>query len=209
MTGKDPVSSITKTQIDPNKQDLPSAIKKWGSAASTSWVEERYSIWRSASSSPKRPMIQGYLASGRFRIAWGPPCCSPEDRKACAEEFVAWCKADKHKFVYACIDEAMEKILADENVGGIHWQTISCIREDLLHPEHVNLAAKDVKKNRLKAEHAGVHVDELVLKGPHWLPEEKVKKEIEDGLERWREARKGTQIASVRFAFEIRVAQNF
>lgn len=46
--------------------------------------------------------------------------------------------------------------------------------------------------------HAGVNCVELVVKGPTFLPDEKTKKEIEDGLERWREARKGTQIASVR-----------
>lgn len=51
-----------------------------------------------------------------------------------------------------------------------------------------------------------MHVEELVVKGPTWLPDEKTKKEIEDGLERWREARKGTQIASVSATVSVRWA---
>ncbi|KAL8279363.1 hypothetical protein RQP46_008175 [Phenoliferia psychrophenolica] len=189
------VSSITQTEIDPDKADLPNAIKKYGSAASTSWVEERYTVWRSSTSTKDRPKIQGYLKSKAVCVAWGPPVCHPDDRQKCAEEWVAFCKEHKYKFVYANIDGEFEKILS-EGIGKLHWQTISCIREDILHPDHVELSKKDVKKNRMAAMHAGVNCVELVVKGPTFLPDEKTKKEIEDGLERWREARKGTQIAS-------------
>lgn len=122
-----PVATITQTQIDPDKADLPAAIKRYGSAASTSWVEGRYAVWRSDASTKDRPRIQGYLHSKAVCVAWGPPVCHPDDRQVVAEEFVTWCKTNKHKFVYACIDGDFEKILA-EGIGGLHWQTISCIR---------------------------------------------------------------------------------
>ncbi|KAM0749578.1 hypothetical protein T439DRAFT_327258 [Meredithblackwellia eburnea MCA 4105] len=186
---------IGQTSIAQDRDDLPAAIKKYGSASSTTWIEERYSIWRSPLSTADRPRIQGYLHSGGFNFAWGNPICHPDDLKETAEEWVAWCKEHKNKFVFACIDGRLEAILA-VGMCGLHWQTVSCLREDVLHPDHVDLEKKDVRKNRLKAEHAGVSVDELVVKGPTWLPPDDVKQKIEQGLQRWKDSRKGTQIAS-------------
>ncbi|KAM0754200.1 hypothetical protein T439DRAFT_323075 [Meredithblackwellia eburnea MCA 4105] len=192
-----PVSrpSITTSTIDPEKADLPYLIRRHGNAAATSWVEQRYSIWRSPNSTRDRPRVQGYIKANHFYVAWGNPVSTKEDLASVAEEFVRHVQQKHKKVVFMNIDATLEKILASD-MAGVHWNTISCIREDVIHPSHVELTRKDVRKNRLSAWRAGVRIDELVIKGPTFLPKPEVKQEIEQGLESWLEGRKGTQIAS-------------
>lgn len=184
-------------------------------------MEQRYSIWESPSSTKDRPRIQGYLHAGNYRVAWGNPVATKEDLISVAEEFVQYCQKKHKRVVFMCISAHLEKGLAEGKTGGIHWNSINCIRcayrsviikpvrtrsadghvaalcrEDVLHPSHVELSRKDVRKNRLSAWRSGVRIDEMVIKGPTFLPAPALKEEIEVGLERWLAARKGTQIAS-------------
>ncbi|KAL8278424.1 hypothetical protein RQP46_009114 [Phenoliferia psychrophenolica] len=194
-----PRPSISSTTIDdPEKVELPTLIRRHGNAAATSWVEQRYSIWKSPQHTKERPRVQGYLHAGSYNVGWGNPVATKEDLVSVAAEFVAF-NQKKHKHVvYMNIDAFLEKGLADGRIGDVHWNSISCIREDVLHPSHIELSRKDVKKNRLSAWRNGVRIDELLIKGPTFLPPPELKEEIENGLERWLSARKGTQIASNR-----------
>ncbi|KAI5474297.1 hypothetical protein MNV49_003650 [Pseudohyphozyma bogoriensis] len=188
---------ITDVTIPSNKADLPKLIAAFGTANATSWLEGRYKIWRSPHSTKTEPMVQGYLRSGRYVFAWGNPLCRREDLARCAEEFVEWCeeKKGRRRPVWCCIDRELEQVLR-EGVRGKSWNTIECIKEDLLHPDHVDLQKKDVKTNRMKAFAAKVVVTEIEVKGPTFLPDDNVKEEVEEGLRAWRDNREGTQIAS-------------
>ncbi|KAK4702798.1 hypothetical protein P7C70_g3424, partial [Phenoliferia sp. Uapishka_3] len=167
-----------------------------GNAAATSWVEQRYRIWRSEKSNKERPRVQGYLKAGEYYIAWGNPVAVEEDIVSTAGEFAEFCKTKHKRVVFMSINSTLEKGLSDGKIGGVHWNSINCIREDVMHPKHVELSRKDVKKNRLSAWRSGVRIDEVVIKGPTFLPPPELKLEIENGLQRWLDKRKGTQIAS-------------
>lgn len=125
------------------------------------------------------------------------PLCKKDDLQGTAEEFVHWCKQNHKRPVWACVDTTLKDIL-HAGIDGVPWNAISCIKEDVLHPEHVDLEKKEIKSNRKKAMKEKVSVDEIPVKGPDFVPPEDIKNQIEEGLEAWRAARSGTQIASVR-----------
>lgn len=68
----------------------------------------------------------------------------------------------------------------------------------LTDPAAVKLNNKDVRQNLRRADKSSVSIDEMRLWSPTFLPDPKTKKQIEDGLEAWKNGRKGRQIASVR-----------
>lgn len=125
------------TFVDADKADLPFHIAQYGTASSTTWLEQRYKIWRGAESTDERPRIQGYLSShdGHWAFAWGDPICPPtaEEMKATASEMWTWAKSKKIRLVWCCISDEFSEVLA----AGIgpkdkRWGVLSCIREDVL-----------------------------------------------------------------------------
>lgn len=66
--------------------------------------------------------------------------------------------------IFCCIDEELQTILGDEGVDGQKWSTLTCIKEDVLFPEKVDLRKKEIRKNEAKAINHKVFVSELKLK---------------------------------------------
>ncbi|ORY92543.1 hypothetical protein BCR35DRAFT_336849 [Leucosporidium creatinivorum] len=177
------------------KSDIPWLISQFGDACSSSWLEGRYDIWRGEGSTWESPKVQGYLKHQKWVFAWGNPLCEKEKRKETAEEFVEWAKKEGLKVVWCCVDSGFEEVLA-EGVAGVGWSTLSCLKEDVLHPDRVKFKNRDVKQNLRRAERADLSCDELRLWDPDYLPDDKTKKAIDSGLEAWRNSRQGRQIAS-------------
>ncbi|KAM0787709.1 hypothetical protein ACM66B_003769 [Microbotryomycetes sp. NB124-2] len=202
---KEPVSARSRSRtptrssfVDDDKSDLPWLIAEYGYASTTSWLEKRYKIWR-GTSSPEKPRIQGYLESGSFVFAWSNPICleTTEEMKATADEMYAWAKKNHKHLVWCCITDEFAHVLADgvgpKNKG---WSVLSCIREDMIDVQAVNLNNKDVKHNLRRAEKANLRIEELILEGPDFEPDPRDKKQIEEGIAGWRANRHGRQIAS-------------
>lgn len=91
------------------KEEIAKLIADYGSSSNTSWLEfSRYKIWRAdkdIKGSSFRP-VQGYLRSDPYVFAWGNPLVS--DPSALTEtclEFWKWCKSQKLKLVWCCVDE--------------------------------------------------------------------------------------------------------
>jgi len=187
--------SSTYSVVDHNKDWLPALIAKYGGSLSTAWIEERYSVWRGKNHQQSNPRVQGYLARGKFYFAWGNPICrdNEEVKHEIAHEFVEWATKTKHKkVVWCCVDGTFADILGKE----LNWSVLSCVREDVLHPDIKKLDQKDVRQNVRRAERAHVTFDELHFKAPKFSPDDATREEIEAGLERWKAGRSGTQIAA-------------
>lgn len=115
-----------------------------------------------------------------------------EEKTRIAREMIDWAAKAKKRLVWCCVDAAYEKVLADLN-----WSTLSCIQEDVLHPSDVKLDdEKEVRQNVKRAQKESVNVEELRLWEPDYMPDERTKKQIDDGLQAWKDNRKGRQIAS-------------
>ncbi|KAK4047746.1 hypothetical protein OIV83_005254 [Microbotryomycetes sp. JL201] len=202
---KEPISararSSTPTRssfVDDDKSDLPWLIAEYGHASTTSWLEKRYKIWR-GTSTPEKPRIQGYLESGSFVFAWSNPICleTIEEMQATADEMYAWAKKAHKHLVWCCITDDFAHVLAD-GVGPKRkgWSVLSCIREDMIDVQSVNLNNKDVKHNLRRAEKANLRIEELIIEGPDFEPDPRDKKQIEEGIAGWKANRHGRQIAS-------------
>ncbi|KAI0027886.1 hypothetical protein K488DRAFT_60181 [Vararia minispora EC-137] len=191
---------------DVDKEEIAKLIAEYGSSSNTSWLEfSRYKIWTADKDIPPstfRP-IQGYLRSDPYIFAWGNPLLSDSTalEQTCLE-FWKWCKAQKLKLVWCCVDDRMEKVLGKGSKFG--WSTVTCIVEDVLDPQNVVELAqsqgggpevKDFKKNIRRAGREGVEVREIKSDG--WKDEEK--KEVELGIVAWKEAKAGLQLASTSF----------
>ena len=91
------------------KEEIAKLIAEYGSSSNTSWLEfSRYKIWRAdkdIKGSSFRP-VQGYLRADPYVFAWGNPLVS--DPSALTEtclEFWKWCKSQKLKIVWCCVDD--------------------------------------------------------------------------------------------------------
>ncbi|KIY74430.1 hypothetical protein CYLTODRAFT_364196 [Cylindrobasidium torrendii FP15055 ss-10] len=193
-------SSLDKTQV-------ATLVAKYGNSSATAWLEfERYRIWQAEPGQVPEssfPPVQGYMTRKKWVFAWGNPLVS--DVKALgptANAFVSWARSQGLVPVWCCIDANLEKAMAK-----LGWSTVDCIYEDVLHPAHVmqmtsdsnkgkegQHAVKDLKKNLRRAEKAGVVVSEATGK---WT--EQMRKDVNDGIERWKKNRAGPQIASTTF----------
>ncbi|BGP16012.1 hypothetical protein JCM10213_005437 [Rhodosporidiobolus nylandii] len=181
--------------VDQDKEFLPPLIAKYGSSLSTAWLEERYAVWKGPQHTHSNPRVQGYLSRGKFYFAWGPPICRQDEttRHSVAEEFVNWARKDKKKrVVYCCVDTQFAEMLGTQ----FDWSVLACVKEDVLQPDIKKLDNKEVRHNVRRADKHHVKYEELHLKAPNWMPPEDLKNEIEDGLERWKANRHGTQIAA-------------
>lgn len=169
--------------------------------------------------------MQGYLEAHGvghgFIYAWGDPLTleTDEERQATADEMYEWAKKHHKHLVWCCVTDEFSRILSN-GVGSKRkgWSTLSCIREDVLResprlasasaeslaitygtladPSTARLTSKDIKHNIRRAEKEHVSIEELYIDEPTWLPDEKTRKEIEDGIAAWRANRHGRQIAS-------------
>ncbi|GAA5943909.1 hypothetical protein JCM3775_002274 [Rhodotorula graminis] len=201
MTAAHPRTSTSSSNssvysvVDHDKEWLPSLVAKYGASASTAWLENRYAVWRSPSHMQSNPRVQGYLARGKFYFAWGPPICraDPDVRRSVAHEFLEWAKKEKHRRVVWCI---IDTEFADMLGKDFEWSVLSCVREDVLHPDIKKLEHKEVRHNIRRAERAHVKYDEIRLKAPQFHPPDDLREEIDAGLKRWQEHRHGTQIAA-------------
>ncbi|GJN89270.1 hypothetical protein Rhopal_002249-T1 [Rhodotorula paludigena] len=188
-------SSSVYSAVDHDREWLPALVAKYGSSTSTAWIETRYAVWRSPNHTQSNPRVQGYLPRGKFYFAWGPPICrrDPEIRKSVAHEFVDWVtKEKKRRVVYCVVDTDFAEMLGSE----FNWSVLSCVREDVLHPDIKKLEQKEVRHNIRRAERSHVKYEEIKLRAPQYHPPDDVREEIEAGLERWKANRHGTQIAA-------------
>ncbi|VDB91356.1 unnamed protein product [Peniophora sp. CBMAI 1063] len=188
------------------KEEIAKLIADYGSSSNTSWLEfSRYKIWRAdkdIKGSSFRP-VQGYLRSDPYVFAWGNPLVS--DPSALTEtclEFWKWAKSQKLKLVWCCVDDQMEKILGKGSK--FNWSIVSCIVEDVMEPHNVvelatqaggDSSAKDFKKNVRRAEREGVDIREVGWND--WSDDQK--KEVEEGIIAWKQAKSGLQLASTSF----------
>lgn len=88
------------------------------------------------------------------------------------------------------LSDPQEKILADEP---LHWQSISCIKEDIIDPttEDISKLDKRVRNKINKATKAGVHIYEDSYK----CPEGALREQANAGIDAWESQKKGAQIS--------------
>ncbi|KAH8119712.1 hypothetical protein DFH11DRAFT_473 [Phellopilus nigrolimitatus] len=176
-------SPDSSTSSLPSLEDL---IVKYGDSSNTTWVEEKFDVWRH----PPTGAAVGYAfasdAGHDYCIIWGNPLCAPEQLPAVVDAFLTWVDQQRRSPVWVCVDRAVEQLLAEER----GWRAVMCIQEDALDPARAQPEKnKEVRKHIRGAERAGCHI--VAESGE---PPDDVKRDIDALVADWKANRKGTQV---------------
>jgi len=174
--------SATANATSHNLTPLVDLIAQYGDSSNTTWIEEKFSVWRH----PPTHAAVGFAQSGDYCIIWGSPLCPREHYPLVVDAFLAWCKHEKLKPIWSCANSDLEHLL----VKDLDWRAVMCVQDDILDPSKVDPATnKEVRKHIKAAQKAGFSIVELDA-----APQESVRKEIDAVIEAWRAGRKGTQV---------------
>ena len=150
---------------DVEYKDLPKLedlIAKYGDSSNTTWVEEKFSVWRH----PPTGAAIGYAYSNDdYCIIWGNPLCESEQYNEVVDTFLHWLEKQGKKPIWSCCNREIERILTQEK----EWRAVMCVQEDALDPtkvepeknkevrKHIRVAEKkgDRKSTRLNSSHSG------------------------------------------------------
>ncbi|TDL20925.1 hypothetical protein BD410DRAFT_790274 [Rickenella mellea] len=161
---------------------LEDLIAKYGDSSNTTWVEDKFSVWRHQQSGA----AQGYAISEGFCIVWGNPLCEHSQYPEVVQAFLDWCKTESYKPLWCCTNGVLEKLLCTE----LEWRSVWCVQEDGLDPTKANPEGnKEVRKHIRSAQAKGCEIIE-----EDGEPPEEVKKEIDIVIKEWREGRRGVQV---------------
>ncbi|PKS12571.1 hypothetical protein jhhlp_000779 [Lomentospora prolificans] len=168
---------------DPKSVELPSVeklISNYGDATNTSWLDDRYEVWRHAESGA----AIGYASVNGYALIMGNPLCDPRQYPLVVRRFLKDLrKVHDLRPLWLLVSPEIEEILG----GILGWRTFSCVAEDRLEVDSM----KKVAKKERQAEEAGVRIFETNL-GEHISDDfrEKVDKRVEE----WKAKRTGKQV---------------
>jgi ergosteryl-3beta-O-L-aspartate synthase len=174
-----------KAVDDSEYQPLEHLIANYGDATSTSWMDDRYQIWRD----PFTGSAISYIPSHSYAIIPGDPLCDPSQYTRVISAFLHWLKREtKLKPIWILVSPPVEELLGEK----FGWRSLSCIAEERVDPAR-NLMASDTEVARKirHAENEGVKITE-VPRGE--LPPEEIRAKVDKRIEDWLANRKGTQI---------------
>ncbi|KFY78560.1 hypothetical protein V499_02304 [Pseudogymnoascus sp. VKM F-103] len=168
-------------------QPLEKLIANYGDAANTSWLDERYEIWRH----PSTGAVQGFVPYHGFAITVGEPLCAKSQYPQVVSGYLNYIKTERRdlKPLWLMAGPAIEEFLGDK----CNWRTLSPVAENRVDP-HNNIASKDhdIARKIRHAEHQRVKNFEWPKTKP--VPVE-LKTRVNERIGEWKARRKaGAQV---------------
>jgi aspartyl-tRNA synthetase len=162
---------------------LETLIARFGGSTNTAWTDRGYEIWRH----PPTGFAIGFVDAKGHAVTWGAPLCPPDRVGEVIRGYIDWCRQDrKLGLIWANADDKTEQVLVNEH----HWKALAVTSEQRLDPSAVlNVESKHLDKKVRQARAAGVTIN--IIKGE---VTEDLRLEIDAGIQKWLEGRKGTQI---------------
>ncbi|EPE08358.1 aspartyl-trna synthetase [Ophiostoma piceae UAMH 11346] len=155
-------------------------IANYGDATNTSWLDDRYSVWRHK----KTGAAIGYAQDNGYALVMGNPLCDPRQYSLVIADFLEFLRTEQDlRPLWLLVSSEVESILSAK----LGWNSMSCVAEERVAVDE----AKRVKKKERQAEEAGVTVHVLDKGEP--VPEDlriKCDKRILD----WKANRHGRQV---------------
>ncbi|KAG5992584.1 hypothetical protein E4U52_002694 [Claviceps spartinae] len=173
-----PEADTTKPLRDGEMPPVEKLIANYGDASNTSWLDERFQIWRHASGA-----AIGYVKQDKFAMVTGDPLCDASQYKEVCSAFVkAVISEMKLTPVWMLVSYDVQKILAQQ----MRWRTLSCTEEQRVDAnKHHNTNGGGPKARRVERE--GVKIHEV-------KPDADFKKRADEAILSWKANRKGKQI---------------
>lgn len=159
-----------------NKYPLEKLIANYGDATNTSWLDDRFEIWRHDTTGA----AVGYVKKdNKFAMITGDPLCDPSQVSEVAKAFVKFVEKDlKLTPIWMLVSESVQDILG----RSLGWRTLTCVEEQRVDAD--KHAAGPQGREARKVEREGIHIDEL-------RPDEDFIRRADAAIEQWMEKRKG------------------
>lgn len=159
-----------------NKYPLEKLIANYGDATNTSWLDDRFEIWRHDTTGA----AVGYVRKdNKFAMITGDPLCDPSQVNEVAKAFVKFVEKDlKLTPIWMLVSESVQEVLG-RTLG---WRTLTCVEEQRVDAD--KHAAGPQGREARKVEREGISIDEL-------RPDEDFIHRADAAIEQWMEKRKG------------------
>ncbi|KAK5093926.1 aspartate--tRNA ligase dps1 [Exophiala xenobiotica] len=165
-------------------QPLENLVANYGDATNTSFMDERFRIWRD----DKTGAAIAYTPEHGRAVCAGDPLCDPRQYGEVAEAFIEWLQEAKGmKPIWVLIGKPFEAVIG-ERFGFRSFSVAAEQRVDLERHAHLQVD-KDVERKVRHAKNEGVEVTEYGNK----IPDE-MKTKIDQRIKDWQAGRKGEQV---------------
>ncbi|KAG5961519.1 hypothetical protein E4U58_004243 [Claviceps cyperi] len=173
-----PEADTTKPLRDGEMPPVEKLIANYGDASNTSWLDERFQIWRHASGA-----AIGYVKQDKFAMVTGDPLCDASQYKEVCSAFLkAVISEMKLTPVWMLVSYDVQKILAQQ----MRWRTLSCTEEQRVDAnKHQDINGGGPKARRVERE--GVKIHEV-------KPDADFRKRADEAILSWKVNRKGKQM---------------
>jgi nondiscriminating aspartyl-tRNA synthetase len=162
---------------------LEDLIANYGDASNTSWLDERFEIWRH----PNGAAI-GYVRQpgDKLIIITGDPLCDEHQYDDVIGAFLRFVSAELHANpVWLLVSDTVQDILARKH----GWRTLTCTEEQrvVADKQAGSPAAKERSKKQRRISRVGVKVGEV-------QPDDEFRARADAAIAEWKKARKGKQM---------------
>lgn len=166
-------------------QPLPKLIANYGDSTNTSWLDDRFRVWRDEDTGA----AVGYAEQRHYALVVGNPLCHASQYAKVITAFLHFLHQQRLKPVWLMVGDPVEQILG----GRRGWCTLSCTADQRIRDVRRNSARTDpeVQRKVRHAKNAGVTIQEVALKAP--VPQE-LQDEANARIQAWHAGRKGTQV---------------
>ncbi|KAK2731565.1 hypothetical protein FQN57_003289 [Myotisia sp. PD_48] len=170
---------------DRKMQPLEELIANYGDSTSTSWLDDRYKIWRDYSTGA----AVSYVPINGYAIIAGDPLCDPSQYSRIVTQFLRWLKKETPlKPIWILCSLAVEQILGEK----LGWRGLSCVAEERVDPSKNKTASDtEIARKLRQAENQGVKIHSVP--SDQAVPEH-IRAKIDSRIQEWLGNRKGTQI---------------
>ncbi|KAI0172168.1 aspartyl-tRNA synthetase [Hypoxylon sp. FL1284] len=158
--------------------DIEKLIVNYGDATNTSWLDDRYRVWRDTETGA----AIGYAAENGYAMIMGNPLCDTRQYQRVISGFLHFLKKSEDlRPIWLLVSAQVEEILGCK----LGWRTLTCVAEERVD---VNGTTSMVAKKERQAKKAEIKMHETQLGEP--VPEE-VRARIDQRIVDWKENRKG------------------
>lgn len=172
-----PEADTTKPYAADHVPPIEKLIANYGDASNTSWLDDRFEIWRHSSGA-----AIGYVKQDKFAMITGDPLCDKSQSKDVVTAFVKFVTSELRLVpVWMLVSYDIQKILAHD----MSWRTLSCTEEQRVDTARHSSPAGGPKARRVERE--GVKIHEVKADADFI-------KRTDPAIEAWKAGRKGKQV---------------
>ncbi|KAI2640693.1 aspartyl-tRNA synthetase [Hypomontagnella submonticulosa] len=155
---------------------LGKLIANYGDATNTSWLDERFEIWRH----PTGAAVGFVRQKGKFAMIAGDPLCDMSQYHEVIPAFVDYVHKDLHLTpVWMLVSEQVQHVLGEK----LGWRTLTCVEEQRVNADDHQNSAKQRETRRVERE--GIMIHEVVE------PDEDFMRRADKAIQDWQSSRQG------------------